>query len=430
MGQCPTCGRRTTGFAFCPDDGAELLPDRDAAPAAGSALPRELDRYRLLRAIGQGGTSDVFEAEHLHTGKRVAIKLLRRELAGDPHAIERLRREARTASSIGHRNIVHVEDFGVAADGAVYLAMEWLEGETLDARIERGPLAQAAAIDLVLQIAAGLGAAHAAGVVHRDLKPANVFLVPLPGGGDQVKLLDFGIAKLVMSESRLTRTGTFLGTPDYVAPEQALGDEVDERADLYGLGVVLYQLVTGTLPFTGATFMAVLHRHTTQAPEAPSHRAPHRGISVELEAVILRCLAKRPVDRFASAEEVSRALEEVREATTPAPARTRTRARTGTLTPTPAPARSRAPSAPSAPPPAPARPRAPSAPSAPSAPPEPRGESPWPTPGPGDPDDGDSLEIPGRRRPARLWLPVLILAAGAAGAAGGVLALRGRRDDR
>ena len=310
MGLCPTCGRYASGFAFCPDDGAELLLDIEAEPT--SPLPRQLDRYRLLRKIGQGGTSDVFEAEHVHIGKRVALKLLRRQLAGDERAVERLRREARTASSIGHPNIVQIEDFGVTTDGVVYLAMEWLEGETLAQRIERGPIRADVAVELALQIAAGLGAAHAAGVIHRDMKPANVFLARQPDGGDRAKLLDFGIAKLALSDTRLTRTGTFIGTPDYVAPEQALGEELDGRADLYSLGVVLYQLCTGTLPFTAASFMAVLHRHTTEAPEPPRRRAPQRALSPALEAVVLRCMAKRPEDRYASAEELSAALEAAR----------------------------------------------------------------------------------------------------------------------
>jgi serine/threonine protein kinase len=311
VGLCPACGRLASGFAFCPDDGAALVSDDEhAEPTA--PLPRQLDRYRLVRKIGQGGTSDVFEAEHVHIGKRVALKLLRRQLAGDERAVERLRREARTASSVGHPNIVQIEDFGVTSDGVVYLAMEWLEGETLAQRIEHGPIRQEAAVDVALQIAAGLGAAHAAGVIHRDMKPANVFLARQPDGSERVKLLDFGIAKLAMSETRLTRTGTFIGTPDYVAPEQALGEELDGRADLYSLGVVLYQLVTGTLPFTGPSFMTVLHRHATEPPEPPTRRAPQRALSSALEAVVLRCMAKRPEDRFASAEELSSALEAAR----------------------------------------------------------------------------------------------------------------------
>ena len=270
-------------------------------------MGRQLDRYRLVRHVGRGGSSDVFEAEHIHVGKRVALKLLRRELARDEHAVERLRREARTASAIGHRNIVNVEDFGVTADGTVYLAMEWLDGETLAQRIDRGPVGLAATVDLALQIGAGLGAAHAAGVVHRDLKPANVFLVD-EGGRDLVKLLDFGIAKSVRGDARLTGTGAFIGTADYVAPEQALGDEVDARADLYALGVVLYQLLTGSLPFRAGNFMAVLHRHATEPPEPPSVRAPERDISPALEAVVLRCLAKEREQRFAGADDFVAAL--------------------------------------------------------------------------------------------------------------------------
>ena len=266
-----------------------LVGDGSPGPAAPAQPgPAQIDRYRLLRGVGQGAMGVVFEAEHVHIGKRVAVKLLHRELARDPMAVERLRREAHAASSIGHRNIVHVEDFGIAADGAVYLVMEWLAGETLADRLERGPADPSGAIAVVRQVLAALAAAHAAGVVHRDLKPANIFLARRKDGGEEVKLLDFGIAKLVLADSRLTRTGAFVGTPDYVAPEQALGHQVDARADLYSVGVLMYRLLTDTLPFRGESFMAVLHQHTMTEPEPPSQRAPERNIAPAIEAVVLR----------------------------------------------------------------------------------------------------------------------------------------------
>jgi hypothetical protein len=201
-----------------------------------------------------------------------------------------------------------VKDFGVAPGGALYLVMELLPGETLSELIEREPLPAPLAIDITCQVLAGLDAAHAAGVVHRDMKPANVLLVPQPDGRQLAKILDFGIAKVVHADSRLTRTGTFVGTPDYVAPEQAMGDEVDARADVYSVGVMLYQLVTGTLPFRGDNFMAVLHQQTMVPPEPPSRRAPGRNVSPALEAIILRCLEKQPGARFASAAELRAAL--------------------------------------------------------------------------------------------------------------------------
>lgn len=304
MGRCPRCGRQTTGYAFCPDDGAALV----AADGAPEGLG-QIDRYRLVRKIGEGASSEVFEAEHVHLGKRVAIKVLRRELARDPRAVERVRREARTTSAIGHGNIVEVEDFGSAPDGSVYLVMEWLRGETLAERIERGPLALAAAIGCVRQICAGLMAAHEAGVVHRDLKPANVYLAMQADGTEVVKLLDFGVARLLLSDTRLTQHGMIVGTPDYIAPEQALGEDVDLRADLYSVGVLLYRLATGTLPFSGDSLLAILHQHAVKPPEPPRQRAPDRGIPAALEAVIMRCLEKRPENRFATADQLRRALD-------------------------------------------------------------------------------------------------------------------------
>jgi serine/threonine-protein kinase len=299
---CPSCGRQEAG-SFCPVDGTALV-----AQAAPDLPAQQIDRYRLLRQVGRGAMGDVFEAEHIHIGKRVALKLLHRDLARDPSTVERLRREARTAGSIGHPNIVEMEDFGITPDGAVYLVMEWLPGETVADRIDRGPVSQREAIDIVRQTCAGLGAAHAAGVIHRDLKPANIFLARQRDGSEVVKILDFGIAKLLAGDSRLTRTGVFVGTPDYVSPEQAMGEEVDVRADIYSAGVLLYRLLTDTVPFHGDSFMAVLHQHTMKPPEPPSRRAPDRNIPAALEAVTMRCLEKRPADRFSSAAELDTAL--------------------------------------------------------------------------------------------------------------------------
>jgi eukaryotic-like serine/threonine-protein kinase len=317
VGSCPTCGKRFPGASFCPEDGSALVaptsaPLATAADGGDRGAPLTIDRYRVLEKIGEGGMSEVFEAEHIHLGKKVALKLLRRELASDAQAVERFRREARTTSTLGHPNVVHVIDFGHAADGSLYLAMEWLSGETLAARLEEGPLPQDLALEVIEQVCDGLAAAHAAGVVHRDMKPANVFLAHDGRGALVAKVLDFGIAKLAMTDSSLTRTGTFVGTPDYIAPEQALGEEVDGRADVYSVGVMLYQLLTGTVPFSGDTFMAVIHAHTMHRPEPPSQRAPERGIWSELEALVLRCLEKEPSRRFGSIAELGAAVHQAR----------------------------------------------------------------------------------------------------------------------
>ncbi len=312
MATCPTCGRRLLGGAYCPEDGSRLTDDPPDPTGSDGGTPLTIDRYQVVRKIGEGGMSEVFEAEHIHLGRKVALKLLRRELTRDESAVERFRREARTTSALGHPNVVHVVDFGRAADGGLYLAMEWLHGETLAARLSRGEVAQDLALEIVEQLCDGLAAAHAAGVVHRDMKPANVFLARDRGGHEVAKILDFGIAKLALTDSSLTRTGTFVGTPDYIAPEQALGEEVDGRADVYAVGVMLYELLTGTVPFSGDNLMAVVHAHTIRRPDPPSQRAPERGIWRELEAIVMRCLEKEPNRRFASIAALGAAIHRAR----------------------------------------------------------------------------------------------------------------------
>jgi len=255
---------------------------------------------------------EVYEAEHVFIHKRLALKLLRTDANVTDEAAERLYREANATSTIGHRNIVRIEDFGHAADGAVYLAMEWLDGILLEELMKRGPVPLPLVLDLMAQTCAGLAAAHAAGVVHRDMKPANILLLDDGDGGYTVKLVDFGIAKLMHGEggNTLTRKGTFVGTPHYVSPEQALGETVDHRADLYAVGVMLYELSSGALPFDTDAFIDVLQHHVSTAPEPPSARSD-RTLPPALDALILRCLEKDPAKRFASAAELEQALQHV-----------------------------------------------------------------------------------------------------------------------
>ena len=270
------------------------------------------ERYRIVRQIGAGGMGVVFEAEHVHMHRRVAIKLLREALGDDAEAVARLEREAQLTGSLGHPNIVQCLDFGRARDGRVYLAMEWLEGETLEARLQRAPIDLDTALDVAAQACAGLVAAHARGVVHRDLKPANLFLARDASGTTRVKILDFGIATLVEQQSKLTAAGSLLGTPSYMSPEQALGETVDERADLYAMGVILYEMSTGVVPFRGESPIAVLHQHSEIMPVPPTERAPERGIPAAVEQIVMRCLAKRASDRYASARELLADLEAAR----------------------------------------------------------------------------------------------------------------------
>ena len=269
------------------------------------------DRYRLLRKVGEGAMGEVFEAEHVLLNRKVAVKLLQRRIAADPEASVRLQREARSTTGLAHPNVVDTIDFGFA-DGQAFLVMEWLDGENLDARMSRGPLELDTALEIAAQATAGLIAAHERGVIHRDIKPANLFLTRDHRGALLVKVLDFGIAKLALHEPKLTATGVLIGTPNYMAPEQAEGNPIDGRTDVYALGVILYEMLTGTVPFLGETPLAVLHQHTSRLPILPSARAPERGISDALDMVVMRCLAKRPEERFATMHDLAAALAEVR----------------------------------------------------------------------------------------------------------------------
>ncbi len=244
----------------------------------------------------------VYLCEHAVLGRRYAVKVLRPDLGEDAELVERFRNEAIAASRIGGENVVDVLDFGEEDDGAFYYVMEALEGRSLGALIaEDGPIEVLRALALVEQIRRALGAAHARGVVHRDVKPDNVFVVRREDGAEQVKVIDFGISQVALEgprKERLTEAGAIMGTPEYMAPEQAAGDKVDHRADVYALGVLAYEMLTGTLPILATTPIATLVAHQTRIPDAPSRR--HAGIPPEVDALVLAALAKRPEDRPAS----------------------------------------------------------------------------------------------------------------------------------
>jgi eukaryotic-like serine/threonine-protein kinase len=295
---CPDC-KGEFEASFCPRDGTRLIS------ATGSIVA---DRYRLIRKVGEGAMGEVYEAEHLHLQRRVAVKLLQRKISSDPEVRARFQREARSTTGLGHPNVVDTIDFGFAADGQPFLVMEWLDGENLDARISRGLLDVTTALDIAQQACAGLAAAHARGIVHRDLKPANLFLTRDHRNALLVKVLDFGIAKLRLHETKLTATGVLIGTPSYMAPEQAEGSAVDARTDVYALGVILYEMLIGAVPFDGDTPLSVLHQHTSRPPPSLLARAPERAISEQLDAIVMRCLAKRPDDRFATMHELAAAI--------------------------------------------------------------------------------------------------------------------------
>ena len=294
---CPACNSRyEEGISFCPRDGTHVVgePSRDEV---GKVLA---DRYRIMRKLGEGGMGEVYEAAHIYIEKRFALKLLRKEIMTNHEAVTRFSQEARAASAIGHENIVEIDDFGHLPDGRAYLAMEYLEGQSL-ADAARSPMDLARALDIVFQVGKGLAAAHAKGIIHRDMKPENVFLSMRSGGRELVKILDFGIAKVSGTDQgrgNLTRTGTIFGTPHYMSPEQALGKPLDHRTDIYSVGVIMYEIFTGAVPFRGESFMAILTQHITAAPMPPHQVAPERQIPESVEQVILRAMAKEPSERY------------------------------------------------------------------------------------------------------------------------------------
>ncbi|HEY4243729.1 MAG TPA: serine/threonine-protein kinase [Kofleriaceae bacterium] len=258
-----------------------------------------IGEYRIEKLLGAGGMGEVYGARHPVIGKRVAIKVMNRACSSNPANVERFVTEAQAVNAIGHSNIVDIFSYGETGDKRAYFVMEWLEGESLRARLEGGPVPAAQGYEILDAVLRALEAAHEAGIVHRDLKPDNIFVVAgKHGDAERIKLLDFGIAKLASSSAGLaptkTRTGTVVGTPSHMAPEQATGGVVGKPADVYSLGVVAFELATGQLPFVAESGVQMMAKHVDEIPRRPSTLRP---LAAGFESLILAMLAKAAVER-------------------------------------------------------------------------------------------------------------------------------------
>jgi eukaryotic-like serine/threonine-protein kinase len=316
--RCPRCGQTFSADAgFCPFDGAALVLasawDKAADPLLGSVVDQ---RYEIEALIGEGGMGSVYRVRQLPLGRAFAMKVLRCDLADDPEIRERFLREARTAASVSHPGLVHITDFGYLSDQRPFFVMELLGGLPLRSVLRSGRLTTARAATIARRIAEAMGAAHDVGIVHRDLKPENVHIA----AGDAVKVVDFGLAVAVGASQRVTGAGIAFGTPHYMSPEQAMGEAVDGRADVYALGVLLYEMLTGRVPFDATTCAEVLGQQRLAAPIPPTELLGHgcelvAGVPPEnpgelenLERVVLICLAKQAKDRFPSLHHLAAAL--------------------------------------------------------------------------------------------------------------------------
>lgn len=316
MKYCPVCERNYGGESeVCDVDGSVL---RDFAPKQDVFVGKTIKgRFHVLEKLGEGGMSVVYLAEQINIERKVALKVLHSEYARDEAFVRRFRQEAKLAASLNHRNVIQIYDFDQGEDGNLFIAMEYLEGNNLKDVIRAGTLEISRAVHLGVQIADGLGAAHRAGVIHRDIKPENIMVA---GRGDEVKLMDFGIARLreTGGSTRLTRVGMIMGTPAYMAPEQIEGNEINEKTDVYALGIVLYEMLSKTVPFTAPTPAAVLMKHLKEAP-VPLRKL-RRDVPAQLEHLVIQALEKKPERRPATMEEITDSLRKVERELAPAAA--------------------------------------------------------------------------------------------------------------
>ncbi len=304
---CSACSHAYADTAlFCPNCGRPKARSAAADVLVGSVLG---ERFQVQALMGQGASGTIYRAEHTTLKRRVAIKVLHAELSRDDLAVERFRREATTVADIDNEHIVEIHDFGRTPDGRLYLAMELLEGETLDAVLAREKqLSVERAADILIQAGEALAEAHAIGYVHRDLRPHNLMITHRRGKANFVKLLDFGLAKLVEADSAVASTnlGMTFGDPRYMSPEQARGERIDRRADIYQLGCVAYEMLTGSPPFVGSRVFEILTKQVSEAPKPLPTMRP--GVPLWMEAAVTKMLAKDPGNRFATTTRLVDAL--------------------------------------------------------------------------------------------------------------------------
>jgi serine/threonine-protein kinase len=280
------------------------MPAGDASPPIDDPLIGRVlsERYRIVRKIGEGGMGCVYQAEHALIEKKIALKVLFQDLTRRADLVARFLQEAKSASRIGHENVIDISDFGQSPDGLVFIAMEYLDGQDLGKLLKKvGAMHWERVRPILMQIAKGLRAAHGNGIIHRDMKPENVYLIQREARPDFVKVLDFGIAKVINDDAggpALTQTGMIFGTPEYMSPEQAQGSPPDHRVDIYAVGCIMYHMLTGSVPFMADNFMGILTKHLLEAPVPPRVRRPDLDILPDVEAICLRAMEKDRDKRY------------------------------------------------------------------------------------------------------------------------------------
>ena len=307
---CPTCGTEyPANERFCPRDGTALRSQTGNADLVGSIIA---ERYHVLKKLGEGGMGQVYLAEHVKMGRKSAVKVMNPGMVNDADAISRFNREAANASRINHPNVAGIYDFGETAEGLIYLAMEFIEGESLTSLVEKsGALAPARAANIAQQAAAGLQVAHDMGIVHRDLKPDNIMIAKNRDGSDCVKVVDFGIAKAAGAENqKVTKTGLVVGTPEYMSPEQLAGDKLDGRSDVYSLALVAFNMFTGALPFPSETAQESMIMRLTDEPKSLAEMKPDTIWPPAVQSVMRRALKRRASERYQKAEDFGNALSD------------------------------------------------------------------------------------------------------------------------